>query len=74
MSPAHKLFNRPIRTNLTSAKPQPKASTTNTAPETQNRLSTLKPGDTARIRTDEEKTWDKRRLLSQMTALARATS
>ena len=76
LSPANKLFNRPIRTNLTSAKPQRKASTTNTAiePETQNRLSTLKPGDTARIRTDEEKTWDKKRLLSQMTALARATS
>ena len=30
-SPAHKLFNRPIRTNLPSAKPQPKPSTTNIA-------------------------------------------
>ena len=62
LSPAHKLFNRPIRTNLPSAKPQPKPSTTNTAiePQTQNRLSTLKPGDTVRIRTDEEKTWDKK--------------
>ena len=30
-SPAHNLFNRPIRTNLPSAKPQPKPSTTNTA-------------------------------------------
>ena len=58
LSPAHKLFNCPIRTNLPSAKPQPKPSTTNTAiePETQNRLSTLKSGDTVRIRTDEEKT------------------
>ena len=62
LSPPHKLFNRPIRTNLPSAKPQPKPSTTNTAiePQTQNRLSTLKPGDTVRIRTDEEKTWDKK--------------
>ena len=62
LSPAHKLFNRPIRTNLPSAKPQPKPSTTNTEiePETQIRLSTLKPGDTIRIRTDEEKAWDKK--------------
>ena len=62
LSPAHKLFNRPIHTNLPSAEPQPKPSTTNTAiePETQNRLSTLKPGYTVRIRTDEEKTWDKK--------------
>ena len=61
-SPAHKLFNHPIRTNLPSAKPQPKPSTTNTViePETKNRLSTLKPGDTVRIRTDEEKIWDKK--------------
>ena len=63
LSPTHKLFNRSIRNNLTSAKPHPKTSTTNTAtePETQNRLSTLKPGDTIRIITDEEKTWDKKR-------------
>ena len=56
------LFNRPIHTNLPSAKPQPKPSTTNTAtePETQNGLSTLKPGDTVRIRADEEKTCDKK--------------
>ena len=62
LSPAHKLFNRPIRTNLPSAKPQPKPSTTNTEiePETQIRLLTLKPGDTIRIRTDEEKAWDKK--------------
>ena len=62
LSPAHKLLNRPIRTNLPSSKPQPKPSTTNTAiePETQNRLSTLKRGDTVRIRTDEEKNWDKK--------------
>ena len=62
LSPAHKLFNRQIRTNLPSAKPQPKPFTANTAiePETQNRLSTLKPGDTIRMKTDEEKTWDKK--------------
>ena len=64
LSPVHKLFNRPIHTNLPSAEPQPKPSTTNTAiePETQNRLSTLKRGDTVRIRTDEEKNWDKKRI------------
>ena len=62
LSPSHKLLNRPIRTNLPSVEPQPKPSTTNTAieQETQNRLSTLKPGDTVRRRTDEEKTWDKK--------------
>ena len=62
LSPAHKLFNRPIRTNLPFVKPQPKPSTTKAAiePETQNCLSTLKPGDTVRIITDEEKTWDKK--------------
>ena len=74
MSPAHKLFNRPIRTNLTSAKPQPKTSTTNTAtePETQNRLSTLKPGDTVRIITDEERTWDKKGSVLSPIDLARS--
>ena len=58
--PAHKLFHRPIRTNLPSVKPQFKPSTTKTAtePESQNRLSTLKPGDTVGIGTEEEKTWD----------------
>ena len=62
LSLAHKLFNRSIRTNLPSVKPQPKSSTTKTAveSETQNRLSTLKPRDTVKIRTDEEKTWDKK--------------
>ena len=63
LSLAHTLFNRPICTNLTSAKPQPKPSTTNRAiePETQNCLSILKPRDTIRIRTDKEKIWDKKR-------------
>ena len=62
MSPARKLFNRPIHTNLPSAKQQSQPSTTTAAieTETQNRLSTLKPGDTVRIRTDEEKTWDRK--------------
>ena len=62
LSPAHKLFNCPIHTNLPSAKPQPKLSTTNTTiePETQNRLSTSKPGDIVRIRTNKEKTWDQK--------------
>ena len=62
LSPAHKLFNHPIRTNLPSVKPYTKPSNIETAtePETQNRLPTLKPGGTVRIRTDEEKTWDKK--------------
>ena len=56
LSAAHKLFNRPICTNLPSVKPQPKLSTTKTGtePETQNWLQTLKSG------TSEEKTWDKK--------------
>ena len=55
-------MNHPICTNLPSAKPQPKPFTTNTAiePETQNHLSTLKPGDAIRIKTNKEKTWDKK--------------
>ena len=62
LSPAHKLFSHLICTNLPSAEPQPKPSITNTTikPETQNCLSTLKPGDTIRIRTNKEKTWDKK--------------
>ena len=62
LSPAHKFFNHSISTNLHSAKPQPKPSTNTTAiePETQNRLSNLKPGDIVRITTVEEKTWDKK--------------
>ena len=59
---ARKLFDRLIRINLPTAKPQPKPSTTTTAiePETQNRLSTLKCGNTVRIRVNKEKTWDKK--------------
>ena len=61
LSSAHKVFNRPIRINLPSIKAQPKPITKAAIePETQNRLSTLKPGDTVRIRTDKEKTWDKK--------------
>ena len=58
LSPVHKLLSHPIHSNLPSLKPQPKPSTTKKAiePETQKCLSTLKPGDTDRIRTDEEKT------------------
>ena len=39
-----------------------KPSTTNTTiePEIQNSLSTLKPGDTVRIKTDGEKNWDRK--------------
>ena len=59
-SPSHSVHNRPIYTNLPFIKPQPKPSTAKTAidPETQNRPSTLKPGDTVKIRTDKEKTLD----------------
>ena len=63
LSLAHKLFNNPIHSNQPFIKPPSiKSSTTKTAnePKTQNRLSTLKPGDTVRIRTDEEKIWDKK--------------
>ena len=62
LSPVHKLFNGSICNNLPSTRTQPKPSTTNTAiePETQNHLSTLKPGDTIRIRTNKEKTWDEK--------------
>ena len=79
LSPAHKLFNCSICTNVRSVKPQPKSSTNKTVkdPETQNCLSTLKPGDTFRIGTDEEKGSSgirKDQFLSQMTALARTTS
>ena len=56
LSPAHKLFNHPICTNLPSAKPQPKSSTTNMAIEPE----TLKTGDIVRIRTDKDKTWNKK--------------
>ena len=38
LSTAHKLFNHPIRTNLPSAKPQSKPSTTNTAIEPEPRI------------------------------------
>ena len=76
ISPAHKLFNRPIRTNLSSIRPQPKSSTTKiaTEPETQNRLSTVKPGDTVRMRNYKEKTWDKKGSVIALNALARTTS
>ena len=44
-------------------------------PETQNCLSTLKPGDTVRIRTEEEKTWDKKgSVIAPNKVLARTTS
>ena len=57
-----RLFNHPIHTNVPSVKLQPKPSTTNIAiePETQNQLPILKPGDTIRVRTEKEKTWDKK--------------
>ena len=78
LSPAHKLFSCPICTNQPSLKLQPKPSTTKTANEgeTQNCLSTLKPGDTVRIRTNEEKTWDNKGsiIVPQMTAFACTTS
>ena len=58
LSPVHKLFSHPTHSNLPSLKPQLKPSTTKKViePETQKYLSTLKPGDNVRIRTDEEKT------------------
>ena len=61
LSPAHKLFNCPIHTNVPSVKTQPKPSTSKTASESeiQNQLPTLKPGDTIKIRANKEETWDK---------------
>ena len=63
LSPAHKLFNCPIRTYLPSVKLQPKPSNIKTAleSETQNRISTIKPGDTVRKKTDKRENWDKKR-------------
>ena len=44
-------------------------------PETQNSLSTLKSGDTVRIRTEEEKTWNKKgSAIASNEVLARTTS
>ena len=63
LSPAHKFFNRPIRTDLLSVKLQLKPFNIKTAieSETQNRILTIKPGDTVRIKTDEKETCDKKR-------------
>ena len=60
----HQLISYTIarfETNV-NVKPQPKPSTTKTAneTETQNHLSTLKPGDTIRIRANNEKHWEKK--------------
>ena len=52
LSPAHKLFNRPICIKLSTSK-------TAIEPEIQNWLPTFKPADTARKRTNKEKTGDK---------------
>ena len=62
LSLVHDLFNCPICTNITSlnAKPQPFITKIEIEPEIQNWLPTLKPADTIRIRTDEEKNWDKK--------------
>ena len=50
--------NYPIHTNLPSAKSQPTPSAIQQL--NQNHVSTLKPGDARRMRTNEEKTWDKK--------------
>ena len=62
LSPAHKLFNRLVCTNVPSFNPQPKPSATKipNEPETQNRPPTLKSGDTVRVESEKEKTWDKK--------------
>ena len=79
LSPAHKLFNCPIRPNILPVKRQsrPKSSTTKAVidPETQNRLSTLEPEHTIRIRTSEQKTWNKKgSVISRNDHLTRTTS
>ena len=62
LSLAHMLFNHPIHNNSPSVKPQPKPYTTETEvePEIQNQLPTLKPGDTAKIRTIKQETCGKK--------------
>ena len=62
LSAPHKLFSCPINTSIRSVRPQPKPSIMEIAidPETQKRLPTLKPGDIVKVRTDEEKTWNKK--------------
>ena len=62
LSLAHMLFNHPIHNNSSSVKPQPKPYTTETEvePEIQNQLPTLKPGDTAKIRTIKQETCGKK--------------
>ena len=62
LSSAHKLFSCPINTNIRSVRPQPKPSIIEIAidPETHKRLPPLKPGDIVRVRTDKEKTWNKK--------------
>ena len=71
LSPAHKLFNHLIRTNLPSVKPQAKPGTIKTAIEleTQNRLSTLKPGDK-----NQQRRSHRRKLGIRSTTLARTAS
>ena len=61
ISPAQKLFNRNTRTNLPSFQSLSKTAHTNIPifSEKKAKLPEIDPGTTVRIRTDEEKTWNK---------------
>ena len=62
LSSVYKSFNCLFHANVPSVKPKHKPSTTKTAFESviQNRLPTLKPGDTTKIKIDKENIWDKK--------------
>ena len=62
LSLAHMLFNHPIHNNspFVRAQPNPYTTETEVEPEIQNQLPTLKPGDTAKIITNEQETCGKK--------------
>ena len=62
ISPALKLFHRLNHSKELCVKLQTKPYTTETViePETANQLPNLKHGDIIRIKTDKEKTWNKK--------------
>ena len=60
LSPTHKLFSCPICTNVPSTKPQPNLLPKQQLMRNQNWVLTLRHGYTVRVRSDKEKTWDKK--------------
>ena len=67
ISPAQKLFNRQLRTNLTSVKPLlPQNSFVTETPrprKTTHSLPNISQENTVRIRTDEQNLWDKKSIV-----------